>query len=73
MTLEAGVKWLRSKGVKKIIVAVPACAKDTAKRLKELVDEWVCLETSISFMSVGQFYRKFSQVEDEEVKKILLQ
>jgi len=72
-TVEAGIKWLREKGVGKIVVAVPVCAKDTAKKLKKLVDEWVCLDEPRNFMAVGQFYREFSQVDDEEVKGLLVE
>ena len=72
-TMEAGIKWLRGKGVGKIVAAVPVCAKDTAKKLKRLVDEWVCLDEPRSFMAVGQFYREFSQVDDEEVKELLVE
>jgi putative phosphoribosyl transferase len=72
-TVEAGIKWLRAEGVGKIVVAVPTCAKETAKKLKKLVDEWVCLDEPWNFMAVGQFYREFPQVSDEEVKKLLVE
>lgn len=70
-TVEAGIKWLRAEGAGKIVVAVPTCAKETAKKLKKLVDEWVCLDEPWNFMAVGQFYREFPQVSDEEVKSML--
>lgn len=70
-TVEAGIKWLRAKGAGKIVVAVPTCARDSAKKLKKLVDEWICLDTPWNFMAVGQFYREFPQVSDEEVIQIL--
>jgi len=70
-TVEAGIKWLRGKGVGKIVVGMPVCARDSAKRLKKLVDEWVCLDTPWNFMAVGQFYEEFTQIDDEEVKNIL--
>jgi putative phosphoribosyl transferase len=70
-TVEAGIKWLRGKGVGKIVVGMPVCARDSAKRLKKLVDEWVCLDTPWNFMAVGQFYEEFTQIDDEEVKSIL--
>jgi predicted phosphoribosyltransferase len=71
-TVEAGIKWLREEGVSRLLVAVPVCARDTAKKLKKQVDEFVCLHQPWSFMAVGQFYREFPQVSDEEVKKLLL-
>ena len=39
--------------------------------LAEYCDEVVCLETPYDFRAVGQFYRDFPQVEDEEVIEIL--
>jgi len=70
-TVEAGIRWLRDKGVGKIVVGMPVCARDSAKKLRKLVDEWVCLDTPRNFMAVGQFYEEFSQVSDEEVVQAL--
>jgi len=70
-TVEAGISWLRKEEVSKIVIATPVCAQDTAEKLKELVDEWICLSTPVNFMAVGQFYEEFSQVSDEEVKRLL--
>ena len=55
----------------KTILAVPVIAKDSYDRLKSEVDELIALKVPESFGSVGQFYREFPQVSDEEVKKIL--
>ena len=72
MTVEAGVKYLRRKGAKRIIVAVPVCPKETEERLKNYADEVYCYRsTTSSPFAVGMFYRDFRQVEDEEVQNIL--
>jgi predicted phosphoribosyltransferase len=34
-------------------------------------DELICLETPRDFYAVGQFYRSFPQVEDDEVIAVL--
>ena len=52
-------------------MAVPVCARDTMDEIKSQVDELVCLDTPAEFAAVGQFYKEFGQVEDEEVIKIL--
>lgn len=31
------------------------------------MDEWICIDTPVWFPAVGQFYRDFTQVRDEEV------
>lgn len=54
-----------------IILAVPVVAKEVYNKLRFEADEMVVLETPDNFNAVGQFYREFSQVGDEEVIKII--
>jgi len=72
-TAKAAIKWLRNKKAGKVVVAVPVCAKDTARELERQVDKWVCLDIPPAggFAAVGQFYSQFDQVSDEEVVKLL--
>ena len=42
-------------------------------RLAKDADELICLRAPSFFIAVGQFYREFDPVEDEEVLKILKQ
>jgi len=60
-TMEAAIKYLQGSSLK-VIVAVPVAAKDSADRLKKLVDQWICLYEPEDLMAVGQFYREFEQV-----------
>ena len=55
----------------KIILATPVIAADTLKKLKPMVDEVIYLEAPEVFWAVGQFYREFEQVSDEEVSRIV--
>ena len=50
---------------------VPVAPSDTLDRVSQLADEVVCLQVPAHFRSVGQFYRDFPQVEEEEVIRIL--
>ena len=70
-TLEAAIVWLKSQGVKQLISALPVCAQDTAKHLKPMVDQWVCLIEPPQFYAVGQFYKEFEQVGDEQVVQLM--
>ena len=70
-TVKATIGWLRRQGVKKIIVAVPVCAKEAYGELKILADEVVCLWVPDEFGAVGQFYESFPQVSDTQVVGIL--
>lgn len=70
-TTEAAVEWIRLQKPNKIILAVPVAPPDALEKLKPEVEEIVCLETPWGFGAVGQFYRDFSQVTDEEVVELL--
>ena len=56
---------------RKIVVAVPVASADAAAKVREVVDEFICLEIPEDFMAVGQFYYDFSQVSDGEVIELL--
>ena len=51
----------------RVVAAVPVAPPRIVIELKTLVDEVVVLHTSEWFFGIGQFYKKFPQVEDEEV------
>ena len=70
-TMMAAIELVRQQGPKKIIVAAPVIAKDTLKKIEKLADEVIYLEAPSLFFAVGQFYRNFEQVSDEEVVKLL--
>lgn len=67
--IKASVK--RKAESEKLILAVPVIAKETYNRLQEKVDKIVALETPEFFGAVGEFYREFPQISDEEVIKLL--
>jgi len=69
-TLKA-VGFVKSRGAKKVILATPVIARDTAERIKREVDELIFLEVPELFFAISQFYDFFPQVEDKEVKEIL--
>ena len=66
-TMIAALHAIRAKGPRKLICAVPVAPPETAERVRGYCDELVCLETPFGFHAVGQFYRSFPQVEDDEV------
>lgn len=74
-TTFAAIKYLKKQIAdnreQKIILAVPVFAKNTFNELKSKVERIVALEIPESFNAVGQFYREFPQVSDEEVIKLL--
>ncbi|MDP2234661.1 MAG: phosphoribosyltransferase, partial [Actinomycetota bacterium] len=51
--------------------AVPVIARDAAVSLGARVDELVALVEPEMFYAVGQFYRRFEQVNDDSVREAL--
>jgi putative phosphoribosyl transferase len=72
-TMIAALHGLRAKKPALLICAVPVSPPDTLAKVAELADEVVCLETPEFFQAVGQFYRHFPQIEDDEVIELLKQ
>jgi putative phosphoribosyl transferase len=70
-TMRAAIAALRQEGPKHIIVAVPVAARSTCAELEKEADAAVCLYAPFDFMSVGQWYRNFSQTSDDEVRRLL--
>ena len=70
-TMKAAIITLREEKIERLVVAVPVSPRKTADELRAMADEFVCLYTPTDFMAVGNYYRDFSQVSDEEVAEIL--
>lgn len=70
-TVEAAITWIRKQKPKKLVLAVPVAPPDTVEKFKTKVDGLICLQIEPDFWAVGQFYKEFPQVEDEQVIKIL--
>ncbi|CAI08755.1 phosphoribosyltransferase [Aromatoleum aromaticum] len=66
-TMIAALHAVRSKGPQQLICAVPVGAPASVEKVKPYADEVVCLYTPANFHAVGEFYRNFDQVEDDEV------
>ncbi|MEN8799223.1 MAG: phosphoribosyltransferase family protein, partial [Flavobacteriaceae bacterium] len=72
-TVMATVELTKAEHPAKIVVAIPVAPKTAVLMLRNspIVDEVACLFIPQNFQAVGQFYRYFSQVSDEEVISIL--
>ncbi len=70
-TMEAAVKALRQHGPRAIVVAVPVAPRHVSAGLLSAADEFIAIYQPPDFMAVGQFYRRFDQTSDEEVRGIL--
>ena len=73
LTLMAALRAVRSFGPDRVVAAVPVGPPETERRLSELADEVVVLETPAFFNAVGAHYKEFPQVPDETVASFLSQ
>lgn len=67
----AALHAVRSRKPARLVCAVPVAAPDSLEAVRPYADEVVCLEAPEYFQAVGQFYREFAQVEDDEVVALL--
>jgi putative phosphoribosyl transferase len=72
-TMRAAVEALRRRNPKRIIVAVPVAARSTCAELRRHADTVICLMTPFDFAAVGQWYLRFEQTTDDEVRLLLQQ
>lgn len=71
VTARAGIGSLRQLHPGKLLFAAPVCAYEMANRLRQEVDDLICLEIPVDFMAVGAWYTDFKQTTDEEVIGLL--
>jgi putative phosphoribosyl transferase len=72
-TMRAAIAALRQQQPDRVVVAVPVAAASTVRILEREADQVVCLAMPSPFWSIGQWYRDFGQVEDDEVRQLLAQ
>lgn len=70
-TLVAALDMIRKEGPQKLIVAVPVGPTSTIPLLENHSDEVVCLETYDNFYAISPYYKRFDQVSDEEVSRLI--
>ena len=73
-TVLATIELVVAQKPARLVVAIPVAPELSVIRLKENphVDEVICLSTPFNFHAVGQFYRRFGQVSDEEAISIFV-
>jgi putative phosphoribosyl transferase len=70
-TMTAALRAIRRSKPKKLVGAVAVASPGAARAMAREADAIVCLDVPSEFYAVGQFFRDFSQVSDEEVTAIL--
>jgi predicted phosphoribosyltransferase len=72
-TMLAALAAVREQRPATLVAAMGVAPADVLLRIQDLVDRVVCLETPDVMFAVGEFYREFPSVTDEEVVEILKQ
>lgn len=72
-TAQAAIRALRSRAPALIVFAAPVCSPDGAAALRAVADEVEWLECPAEMRAVGDWYRDFSEVTDQEVLRCLHQ
>lgn len=67
----AAGRFLKMKGAKEVILAVPVGPRSVTELLTRDIDEIICPYRPPNFSAIGSWYRHFNQVSDEEVLTIL--
>jgi predicted phosphoribosyltransferase len=70
-TMTAALRAIRRSKPKRLVGAVAVASPGAARAMAREADTIVCLDVPAEFYAVGQFFRDFSQVSDEEVTAIL--
>ncbi|WP_372405256.1 phosphoribosyltransferase family protein [Streptomyces luteireticuli] len=70
-TASAACKVARAQGADRVVLAVPVASPDAVEALRGEADELVYLSAPALFSAVGEWYRDFSQTEDDEVVALL--
>jgi putative phosphoribosyl transferase len=70
-TMLAAVAFARKRLAKRVVMAVPVASAEALEKLREKVDECICLATPEPFFSVGDWYWNFLPTEDVQVLKLL--
>jgi putative phosphoribosyl transferase len=70
-TMRAAVRALRLRRPSRIVVAVPTGPPQACTELEGVADAVICLMQPQPFYAVGMSYEDFSEVSDEEVRRLL--
>jgi predicted phosphoribosyltransferase len=70
-TMTAALRAVRARKPKKLVGAVAVASAQAARAMRQEADAMVCLKVPVEFYAVGQFFREFEQVTDDDVVRIL--
>ena len=69
--VRAASRVVRGRGAARVVLATPVASAGAVARLRRVVDDLVCLDTSRPMVSADQWYDDFPQPTDELVTSLL--
>jgi putative phosphoribosyl transferase len=72
-TVKAALRGVSRHRPARLVLAVPVAPADSLSQLILDCDDLVCLVTPEPFYAVGAHYRDFTQTDDEEVIRLLVE
>ena len=70
-TAVAALRWARAAGASRVVFAAPVGPPAARGSLETEADDVVLLEEPFGFLAVGEWYRNFDQISDDEVLGVL--
>jgi predicted phosphoribosyltransferase len=70
-TMMAAIRVVKAHKPRELIVAVPVAPAQHVAEFRGLCDQFIYLLAPADFSAVGEFYRSFQTVEDDEVIRLL--
>jgi putative phosphoribosyl transferase len=71
VTAEAALRALRRRGPRRLVLAIPVCAPESATRLAGIADDVVYVASPPNMHAIGAWYDDFTQTSDAEVLDLL--
>ncbi len=69
-TMYEAVRWVRRHNARKIIVVLPVAPAEALDKLRGVADDVIVLTIPEDFRSVGEYYRNFPQLTDQDVVEL---
>ncbi|MBV8187507.1 MAG: phosphoribosyltransferase [Alphaproteobacteria bacterium] len=73
MTMRAAARAVATQGATRAVIAAPVAAASVATELRRAADRVACLNEPDDLFAIGHHYDDFTQVGDEEVRRLLMQ
>lgn len=70
-TARAACRVARAQGASRVVVAAPVADREAFNAVRGDADDVICLDTPLWFLAIGQAYRHFAQVTDDDVTDLL--